>query len=83
MMQISDFLLVISVAGRVIAQAFSRRLPNAAVRVRSRVRLCGIYGGQNGTGASFLTTSVFLANSHSTDCSIIIIIIIIMIIWGW
>jgi hypothetical protein len=33
-----------------------------------------------------LSTSVFLANSHSTNCStpiIIIIITIIMIIWCW
>jgi hypothetical protein len=30
------------------------RLPNAAARIRARVRSCGIYGGQNGTGVSFL-----------------------------
>jgi hypothetical protein len=33
--------------GRAIAQAVSCRLPTAAARVRS----CGIYGGQNKTGA--------------------------------
>jgi hypothetical protein len=40
--------------GRAIAQAFSRRLPTAAARVRARVRLCGIRGEQRGTGAGFL-----------------------------
>jgi hypothetical protein len=43
-----------SVQGRVIAQAVSRRLPNAAARVRARVRPCGICGGQSDTGAGFL-----------------------------
>jgi hypothetical protein len=40
--------------GRAIAQAVSRRLPTAAARVRAQVRLCGICGGQLGTGAGFL-----------------------------
>jgi hypothetical protein len=40
--------------GRAIAQAVSRRLPNAAARVRAPVRLCGICGGQSGTVAGFL-----------------------------
>jgi hypothetical protein len=40
--------------GRTIAQAVSRWLPTAAARVRARVRLCGICGGQSGTGAGFL-----------------------------
>jgi hypothetical protein len=39
---------------RAIAQAVSRWLPTAAVRVRSRVSSSGIYGGQSGAGASFL-----------------------------
>jgi hypothetical protein len=39
--------------GRAIAQVVSRRLPNAAVRVRAQVRSCGICGGQSGIGAGF------------------------------
>jgi hypothetical protein len=39
---------------RTIAQAVSRRLPTAAVRVRPRVYSCGICGGQSGTEAGFL-----------------------------
>jgi hypothetical protein len=37
-----------------MAQAVSRRLPTAAAWVRAQVRLCGICGGQSGTGAGFL-----------------------------
>jgi hypothetical protein len=37
-----------------IAQAVSRRLPTAATQVLSQVRLCGICGGQSGTGAGLL-----------------------------
>jgi hypothetical protein len=40
------------IQGRAIAQAVSRRLPTAAMRVRARVRLCRICGEQSGTGAS-------------------------------
>jgi hypothetical protein len=40
--------------GRTIAPAVSRRPPTAAVRFRTRVRLCGLCGGQSGTGAGFL-----------------------------
>jgi hypothetical protein len=40
--------------GRAIAQAVSHWLPTVAARVRARVRSCGIYGGQSGTGAGFL-----------------------------
>jgi hypothetical protein len=39
---------------RVIAQAVSRRLPNATARFRAQVRSCGNCGGQSGTGAVFL-----------------------------
>jgi hypothetical protein len=36
------------------AQEVSRRLPTAAVRVRTQVRPCGISGAQNGTGVGLL-----------------------------
>jgi hypothetical protein len=36
------------------SSAVSCRLPTAAARVRTRVRLCGICGGQSGTGAGFI-----------------------------
>jgi hypothetical protein len=35
-------------------QAVIRPLPTAAAWVRARVRSCGIYGRQSGTGAVFL-----------------------------
>jgi hypothetical protein len=37
-----------------IAQAISRWLPTVAVRVRARVRSCGICDEQSGTGTGFL-----------------------------
>jgi hypothetical protein len=43
----------ISTYGRAVAQAVSRWLPTAAVRVRARSE-CGRCGGQSGTGAGFL-----------------------------
>jgi hypothetical protein len=46
--------------GRATAQAVNRRLPTAAARVRTQVRLCGICGGQSGTGAGFLRVLRFL-----------------------
>jgi hypothetical protein len=49
-----ETLSVRSEFGRAIAQAVSRRLPTAAVRIRAQVRSCGICGGQIGTGAGFL-----------------------------
>jgi hypothetical protein len=45
--------------GRAIAQAVSRWLPTAAARVRTRVWLNGICGGQSGTGAGFLRVLLF------------------------
>jgi hypothetical protein len=50
-----------------MAQAVSRRPLTAEARVRSRVSLCGIYGGQSGTGTGFSwNTSVFPCQFHST-----------------
>jgi hypothetical protein len=46
--------LLVLIEGRATAQAVSRRLPTAAVRVQFQVRSCGICGGQSGTGAGFL-----------------------------
>jgi hypothetical protein len=43
-----------SVQGRAIAQAVSRRLPNAVARLRAHVRSCEFCGGQRCTGAVFL-----------------------------
>jgi hypothetical protein len=43
-----------AVIGRAIAQAVSRWLPTAAVRLRAQVWSCGICGGQSGAGAGFL-----------------------------
>jgi hypothetical protein len=46
--------------GSAIAQAVSRRLPKAAVRVRFQVTSCGIFGGPSSTGAAFLLAFQFL-----------------------
>jgi hypothetical protein len=54
--------------GRATAQAVSRRFPTEAVRVRARVRSCGMCGKKSGG------TSVSPANLHSTDCSIFTIV---------
>jgi hypothetical protein len=46
--------------GRAVAQAVSRRPLTAEARVRARVGLRGICGGQSGTGTGFSpSTSVF------------------------
>jgi hypothetical protein len=51
-----------------MAQAVSCQPPTTEARVRSRVSLCGICGGQSGTGAGFSpSTSVFLRQFHSTS----------------
>jgi hypothetical protein len=52
---------------RAMAQAVSRRPLTAETWVRSRGSLCGICGGQIGTGAGFsASTSVFPCQFHST-----------------
>jgi hypothetical protein len=52
-------------------QAVSRRPPTAEARVRSRVSLCGICGGQSGTGTGFSeSTSVFLCQFHFTGATL-------------
>jgi hypothetical protein len=46
--------------GGVIAEVVSRRLPTAAVQIRSQVSSRGICGGQIGAGAGFLRVLWFL-----------------------
>ena len=73
-----------------MAQAVSRRSLTAEARVRSRVALCGICGGQCGTWTGFSpSTSVFLCQFHSTGAplhrkvkKLIIFLFIIIIITG-
>jgi hypothetical protein len=55
-------------------------LPTVAVRVRARIRSCGICGGQSGTGASFLrvlrfTLSILIPSIAPQSPS--------SVIWGW
>jgi hypothetical protein len=52
--------------GRVIAQAVSRRLPTTAARVRSQV-MWDLWWKKWHWGRFSPSTSVFPANSHSTD----------------
>jgi hypothetical protein len=67
-------------AGRAIAQAVSRWLPNAAARARSRVWSSGICSGQSGAGAGFLRVlrvppAIFIPPIAPQSPS--------PIIWGW
>jgi hypothetical protein len=66
--------------GRAIAQAASRWLPTAAVRVRALVWSCGSCGGQSGAGARFLRVlrfplPIFIPPISPQSPS--------SIIWGW
>jgi hypothetical protein len=47
-------------SGRAVAQSVSRRLPTQAARVRVRVKLCGICGGQQHWGRLSPVTSFSL-----------------------
>jgi hypothetical protein len=59
--------------GRAMDQAVSRRPPTAEARVRSRVSLCGICGGQSGTGTDYSqSTSVFPCQFHSTGAPLLV-----------
>jgi hypothetical protein len=55
------------VDGRAVAQAVSHRFPTTAALVRAQVRLCGICGGQRGTGAGFSRSTYVSSATHSTD----------------
>jgi hypothetical protein len=58
--------------GSVMAQAVSRRPPNAEAWIRYRVSPCGICGGQSGTGTGFSpSTSVFPCQYHSTGAPLL------------
>jgi hypothetical protein len=39
--------------GRAVTQAVSHRVLTAGAQVRAQISLCGIYGGQSGTGTDF------------------------------
>ena len=61
------YMSVTDTLGRAMAQAVSRRPLAAEARVRSRLRPCGICGGQSGTGTGFFpSTSVFSCQLLST-----------------
>jgi hypothetical protein len=60
--------------GRAVAQAVSRWLPTVAARVRVRAEHIGFVVGKAALGGRFSpSTSVFPANHHSPNFSIIII----------
>jgi hypothetical protein len=74
------YLLDRRLVGRAKAQAVSRWLPTAGARVRARVRICGICGGQSGTGACVLrvlrfSLPIFIPPIAPQSPS--------SIIWGW
>jgi hypothetical protein len=55
----------VGLAGRVKAQAVSRRLPTAAVRVRAPFKSCGICGEQISTEANHLrVTGLPVLHTH-------------------
>jgi hypothetical protein len=60
--------------GCVIAQVVSRWFPTVAVWIRARFSSCAICGGQSGTGADFLFSTLVSPANHSIYCSILIII---------
>jgi hypothetical protein len=59
--------------GRAVVKAISRWLPTAAARVRIRAGMWGLWCTKRHWGRFSPSTSVSLANHHSTNFSIIII----------
>jgi hypothetical protein len=59
---------------RAITQAVNRQLAIAAAQVRARVKSWDLWWTEWRWGRFSPTTSISPANSHSTDCSIVIII---------
>jgi hypothetical protein len=53
-MAAADAAICLLVLGRAVAQAVTRRLPTAAVRVQSQFKSFWICGGLSGSGAGFL-----------------------------
>jgi hypothetical protein len=70
-----------SVGREVLYSMVNRRLPTSAAHVRARVRSCGIYGGESGTGADFLRVlrfplPTFIPPIAPQSASL-------SIMWGW
>jgi hypothetical protein len=72
-MQETMFYLSNTYVGRAMAQAVSRRPLIAEARLRSRVSVCVICGGQSGTGKGFSpSTLVFPFQFHSTGATLLV-----------
>jgi hypothetical protein len=65
-------LFSILLLGRDVAEAVSRRLPTAMVRVRTRLKSCEICGVESDTAAGFLRVLwLLLPFIHSSNCTTI------------